>query len=1056
MNGKRIIVIAMVFAMLAQSIWAGGSKDRETTASVAAEYAVDRYHNIYNLPYDPDAKINASRPETKIGTLTVKVNATDGWLYVRDKNNRQLGSYSLKYQCWNSYSDVLNAVDLKLEQYYRSIDLSRTDLNRDKYGNFCGYTGATLPAEYTETTTPKTETGTNVSTGTGSSGTSGSTGNTGSSDNSECEDGSCEVPDAYYNDRGLPYDPRAVLDDSKNGKRIGNYIATFNKTSGWIYFRRADTGILAGTYNYPDQYWHIYYDELNTVQIDLAQFYKSIDLTKTVLDRDGKGNYCGYTGQANTPSNGTSGGNSNNDNNNNNSGNNSGGNNNGGNTQGGGTNQSGGTITVPTIFVEKDNLPKTTFTLLDGSTTDNIAHNRPKVIVFFQTICGNCMNTTRSVSAAYDKFAGVDVVEVEINQADRSKTLEFANKYDSSGKMKFSYNTGWNDNSLMWSYLRLVGDSNSVTLPVVVYIDANNKFQYLESGPGITADKMLSRISLLKSECDDGSCVVDETANNGTNQSGGAVQNQTYSDIQFVSKSHPSKTDYSAIDRYVKSLSIPVSMSYADAVKRITATCRNDKEKVRALFDFMSFNISYNTAKIQTGTITLPSGGLQAYYEKIAGETWKDRNGVCEGYGRLFVELCKAAGLDGEYISGNNKKFQHTYGKAYGNHGWNVVHVGDENILLDSCWGAGTVDGNEFTHRFADWWFDVDPYIMIFSHYPSDPKYQYLSPAVSKEKFDTLPRIDPTVTKAGLSGKEVYEFFLTHNKAWSWDEFGDFDDALDNGLVINKIPFTKSLTKNTEYVVNLSFPSSEGIYLLYENQFKKLTSGQDMKFTPKVNGQVKICRKTDLYYTMMLYTVEDFPRCEWEAAAKNVNKNLSVPSVVHGSSSSTDGSSTANLGPLTTAAGNTLCNLKNFDLTQLTLLDGTTLDNYSHGKPKVLIFFRTSCGNCQYTTRQIASNYSRFSGVDIIEVEIDGTEKSNVETYAQTIDTSGKIKFSWGTTGRTLVSKYLKALGIGGYTLPATVYIDSNNRFQYLDTGPKTANEILSRINEIETTVSGR
>ena len=160
MNGKRIIVLAMVFAMLVQSIWAGGSKDRETTASVAAEYAVDRYHNIYNLPYDPDAKINASRPETKIGTLTVKVNATDGWLYVRDKNNRQLGSYSLKYQCWNSYSDVLNAVDLKLEQYYRSIDLSRTDLNRDKYGNFYGYTGAELPAEYTETTTPKTGTGT--------------------------------------------------------------------------------------------------------------------------------------------------------------------------------------------------------------------------------------------------------------------------------------------------------------------------------------------------------------------------------------------------------------------------------------------------------------------------------------------------------------------------------------------------------------------------------------------------------------------------------------------------------------------------------------------------------------------------------------------------------------------------------------------------------------------------------------------------------------------------------------------------------------------------------
>ena len=171
MKSKALAFLTALF-LISGIAFAGGKKDKETTASILQQNAIDRYHNIYDQPYDPDAVIDSYKSGLKIGPMTIVINSRDGWLYVRDPYNKQLGSYSLKYQCWNSYSSVLNAVDLKLSQFYRSIDLSKTDLNRDKSGNFCGYTGAALPYEYTEEAIAKAnkpKTGNYSSTGSSSS-----------------------------------------------------------------------------------------------------------------------------------------------------------------------------------------------------------------------------------------------------------------------------------------------------------------------------------------------------------------------------------------------------------------------------------------------------------------------------------------------------------------------------------------------------------------------------------------------------------------------------------------------------------------------------------------------------------------------------------------------------------------------------------------------------------------------------------------------------------------------------------------------------------------------
>ncbi|MBP5358842.1 MAG: hypothetical protein J6Y69_06625, partial [Treponema sp.] len=201
MINRKLFAAFMALVLISSMAFAGGSKEKKSDRDSGKEtQGIDRWHNIYNQPYDPDAVIDSSKNGKKIGPMSIIVVARDGWLFVRDPKKKQLGAYNLKYQCWNTYSPVLDGVDLNLEQFYRSIDLSKTDLNRDQYGNFCGYTGAPLPEEYQESvastktgtgstssgrtstttttasTTASSTTTTNTSAGKGSSTTTASTG----------------------------------------------------------------------------------------------------------------------------------------------------------------------------------------------------------------------------------------------------------------------------------------------------------------------------------------------------------------------------------------------------------------------------------------------------------------------------------------------------------------------------------------------------------------------------------------------------------------------------------------------------------------------------------------------------------------------------------------------------------------------------------------------------------------------------------------------------------------------------------------------------------------
>lgn len=127
--------------------------------------------------------------------------------------------------------------------------------------------------------------------------------------------------------------------------------------------------------------------------------------------------------------------------------------------------------------------PDVSFTALDDTTISSSADGKPKLLVFFKTDCGYSRSTIRAIAG--NNFSGVDIYAVEINNANKEAVSDFKNTYGSNDII-FSYDTTGKNSTSLFRYAEAGGltdgTSMSVALPVLCYIDTNNKLQYVTQG----------------------------------------------------------------------------------------------------------------------------------------------------------------------------------------------------------------------------------------------------------------------------------------------------------------------------------------------------------------------------------------------------------------------------------------------------------------------------------------------------------------------------------------------------------------------------------------------
>ena len=143
--------------------------------------------------------------------------------------------------------------------------------------------------------------------------------------------------------------------------------------------------------------------------------------------------------------------------------------------------------------LNQDNMISDSFKALSGSTVNTQASGKPKLLFFYSTTSGNSMNTMKSIAASsWAKSGQIDIVALETNgknnseDVERSNVQSFKDTYaQNNALIEFTYDNVQKASSDMFAYalnaniVRWISESQySVSWPVIILIDADNKVQY--------------------------------------------------------------------------------------------------------------------------------------------------------------------------------------------------------------------------------------------------------------------------------------------------------------------------------------------------------------------------------------------------------------------------------------------------------------------------------------------------------------------------------------------------------------------------------------------------
>lgn len=151
----------------------------------------------------------------------------------------------------------------------------------------------------------------------------------------------------------------------------------------------------------------------------------------------------------------------------------------------------------------------------------------------------------------------------------------------------------------------------------------------------------------------------------------------------------------------------------------------DDYRKTRAIYDYICGHVVYDYENLGDDGYTMKYTAYAALMDGTA---------VCQGYACLFYNMALRAGLDARLIAGT---------ASGGNHGWNIVKLGELYYALDSTWDANYTDG----YKYFLWPPES------FSGHTSNKNYAYLFEgyAMAERRFGDLDG-DGTMGEGDLAG----------------------------------------------------------------------------------------------------------------------------------------------------------------------------------------------------------------------------------------------------------------------------------------------------------------
>lgn len=188
-----------------------------------------------------------------------------------------------------------------------------------------------------------------------------------------------------------------------------------------------------------------------------------------------------------------------------------------------------------------------------------------------------------------------------------------------------------------------------------------------------------------------------------------------------------------------------------ELTERITGDCTNDMQKARAIYDWLTANIRYDSVE----WANIVRGGDSYTHDHSPLAVLERGTTVCTGYAGLFDAMCASAGLDSTFLIGNVRGYRGTEDDELVSrvkHAWSAVKIDGEWNLLDATWGAVQEgESPEEASARADYYFLTPPSQMVYDHLPEEETWQLLDdPLPTGRAFSVLPNVKPSFFQNGL------------------------------------------------------------------------------------------------------------------------------------------------------------------------------------------------------------------------------------------------------------------------------------------------------------------
>lgn len=146
-----------------------------------------------------------------------------------------------------------------------------------------------------------------------------------------------------------------------------------------------------------------------------------------------------------------------------------------------------------------------------------------------------------------------------------------------------------------------------------------------------------------------------------------------------------------------------------ELAQEMTAGITTDREKAKAVYDYVTKNVSYDVGKLRN---------KEFEWDDSALKTLDLKTGVCQDYSYLAIALFRAVDMEARFIEGTSLG-----GFWPANHAWVEVMVDGEWLTMDPTWGSGYIEKDQFVASYTDEYFDPDMTEFEKTHIRKGVKY---------------------------------------------------------------------------------------------------------------------------------------------------------------------------------------------------------------------------------------------------------------------------------------------------------------------------------------------